>query len=99
LALGFKLRRRLFCIVAAPLFIRVVARITAQSYPGKPIRLVVGFSAGGSADVSARIFAKRIGELLNATIIVENRGGAGGSYATQIVADSNPDGYTLLWGT
>src|SRR4051794_29602700 len=98
LALGFKLRRRLFCIVAAPLLYALSLASPAQSYPGKPIRLVVGFSAGGSADVSARIFAKRIGELLNATIIVENRGGAGGSYATQIVADSNPDGYTLLWG-
>jgi len=98
LAPGFKLRRRLFCIVAAPLLYALSLASPAQSYPGKPIRLVVGFSAGGRADVSARIFAKRIGELLNATIIVENRGGAGGSYATQIVADSNPDGYTLLWG-
>ena len=70
----------------------------AQSYPAKPIRLVVGFSAGGSADISARLFAKRMGELMKTTIVIENRGGAGGSYATQIVADSNADGYTLLWG-
>ena len=70
----------------------------AQSYPVKPIRLIVGFSAGGSADTSARMFAKRMGELMKTTFVVENRGGAGGSYAAQIAADSNADGYTLLWG-
>jgi tripartite-type tricarboxylate transporter receptor subunit TctC len=71
----------------------------AQDYPYKPIRLLVGFSAGGSADVSARVVAKRLGETLRTSIVVENRGGAGGSVAAQIVALARADGYTLLWGS
>ena len=53
--------------------------VTAQSYPRKPIRLVVGFPAGGSADASARPIATRMGEALGTTFVLENRGGAGGS--------------------
>jgi tripartite-type tricarboxylate transporter receptor subunit TctC len=71
----------------------------AVDYPEKPIRLVVGFSPGGSADLSARTVAKKLGEFLGTTIVIENRGGAGGSVAAQIVAIARPDGYTLLWGS
>src|SRR3954466_8063738 len=71
----------------------------AQSYPAKPIRLVVGFSAGGSADASARAIATRMGQALGRTMVVENRGGAGGSVAAQIASRAAPDGYTLLWAS
>jgi tripartite-type tricarboxylate transporter receptor subunit TctC len=79
--------------------ISVTARSAAAAYPEKPIRLLVGFSAGGSADLSARTIAKKLGAALGTTIVVENRGGAGGSIAAQIAAAGRPDGYTLLWGS
>ena len=71
----------------------------AQNYPSKPVRLLVGFSAGGSADGSARSIATRMSEALGATFVIENRGGAGGSVAAQIVSRAAPDGYTLLWSS
>jgi tripartite-type tricarboxylate transporter receptor subunit TctC len=75
------------------------AVLAAERYPTKPIRLVVGFTAGGGADLSSRAIAKKLGEALATSVVVENRGGAGGSVAAQIVASSRPDGYTLLWGS
>jgi tripartite-type tricarboxylate transporter receptor subunit TctC len=71
----------------------------AQHYPVKPVRLLVGFSAGGSADGSARSIATRMSDALGATFVIENRGGAGGSVAAQIVARAPADGYTLLWSS
>ena len=71
----------------------------AQNYPVKSVRLLVGFSAGGSADGSARSIATRMSEALGATFVIENRGGAGGSVAAQIVARAPADGYTLLWSS
>ena len=71
----------------------------AAVYPEKPVRLLVGFSAGGSADLTARTVAKKLGEALGTTIVIENRGGAGGSVAAQTVANARPDGYSLLWGS
>jgi tripartite-type tricarboxylate transporter receptor subunit TctC len=71
----------------------------AATYPVRAIRLVVGFSAGGAADISARAVAKSMGESLNTVFVVENRTGAGGSLAAQLVANAPPDGYTLLWGS
>ena len=72
---------------------------TAQSYPHKPIRLIVGFPPGGNADASSRLIALRLGEALGTTFVVENRSGAGGSVATQIAARAPADGYTLLWSS
>ena len=71
----------------------------AQSYPAKPIRLVVGFAAGGAADVPARLLAQKLSEVFAQQVIVENRTGASGAIATERVATSPPDGYTLLMGT
>jgi tripartite-type tricarboxylate transporter receptor subunit TctC len=71
----------------------------AQTYPSKPIRVLVGFSAGGSADVAVRPIANRMSQALGKTIVIENRGGAGGSLAAQIVSRAAPDGYTLLWSS
>jgi tripartite-type tricarboxylate transporter receptor subunit TctC len=69
----------------------------AQSYPNRPIRLVVPFPAGGPTDAISRIISDRLGQVLGQTIVVENRGGgAGGSIGAKFVASSDPDGYTIL---
>ncbi len=71
----------------------------AQSYPTKPIRMLVGFSPGGVADVTARLVGQKMSELMGQSVIVENRPGASGAIATERVATSPPDGYTLLMMT
>lgn len=72
----------------------------AQQWPGnKPITLVVGFPAGGTADIVARTIAEPLGKRLGATVIVENIGGAAGTIAGQKVVNAAPDGYTLLMGS
>jgi tripartite-type tricarboxylate transporter receptor subunit TctC len=71
----------------------------AQTYPAKPIRLVVGFTPGGGVDINARLFQPKITEYLGQPVIVENRPGAGTNIANEHVAKSPPDGYTLLINT
>src|SRR6202049_3265872 len=71
---------------------------SAQTYPSRPIRMLVGFSPGGPADVMARLVGQRMSVSLGQPIVVENRPGAGGTIAARAVADSEPDGYTLLLG-
>lgn len=69
------------------------------AYPEKPIRLVVGFPAGGASDVAARAVAERMSRLLGQPIVVENKSGAASNIASDAVAKSAPDGYTVLFGT
>ena len=71
----------------------------AQSYPNKPIRLVVPYSTGSTTDVLGRLYAQKLGESLGQTIIVENKAGAGGNIAGEFVARAAPDGYTLTLST
>jgi len=74
------------------------APLQAQDYPNRPIVLVVPYAAGGGNDVMARIVADKMSKTLGQQIVIENRGGAGGTIATRAVAKSAPDGYTLVIG-
>ena len=67
----------------------------AQTWPGKPVRLLVPFPPGGSTDIVARIVAQKLSERLRQAIVIENRGGAGGTIGTALLAKAAPDGYTL----
>jgi tripartite-type tricarboxylate transporter receptor subunit TctC len=71
---------------------------SAQTVPGKPIRIVVGFAPGGPADVMARLIGQRMTALLGQAVVVDNRPGAGGTIGARAVAESDPDGTTLLLG-
>ena len=70
-----------------------------SNYPDKPIRLIVAFPAGGSTDIIGRVVAQKLSERLGQSIVVENRGGAGGTIGTDIASKAAPDGYTLTLGT
>src|SRR5690349_13404579 len=101
--------RRPHCVVNFPLsivnlFLLLIAlclalsatHVRAQPYPAKPIKIIVGFAAGGASDVTARVLAPKLTALLGQPVIIENRLGSGGAIATEFVAKSPPDGYTLL---
>src|ERR1700682_1129692 len=68
----------------------------AQQFPSKPIRMILPFAPGGNTDIIARAFAPRMGEILSQQVLVDNRGGAGGTIGTELVARAAPDGYTPL---
>jgi tripartite-type tricarboxylate transporter receptor subunit TctC len=93
-----KLPRRTFLyLTAGAAAIPVVLRTeSAQTYPNKPVRIVVGFAAGGSTDILARLIGQWLSERLGQQFIIENRPGAGTTIATEAVVRSSPDGYTLL---
>jgi tripartite-type tricarboxylate transporter receptor subunit TctC len=89
---------RLACIAALALFAAPLDA-SAQSYPSRPITVIVPFPAGGPSDVVARIVTDEMGKILGQSMVVENVGGAGGTIGSARVAAANPDGYTLLAGS
>jgi len=89
---------RFATILALIVGVAVCTGASAQDYPARPIKLIVPYSAGGPADVVARVIGQRMSAILAQTFIVENRAGAGGSIAGRLVASSDPDGYTLMFG-
>lgn len=94
-------RRRLTAaVLGAPVAASLPGFATAQeSWPSKPIRLIVPFTPGGATDILGRIVAQELGKALNVSVLVENRAGAGGNIGAEIVAKAAPDGYTILMCT
>src|ERR1700730_9024458 len=94
---------RVFAMTRAVVLIALFAAVfsaQAQDYPNRPITLIVPYTAGGGNDLMARTAAEKMSKALGQQIVIENRGGAGGSIATRQVAKADPDGYTLgLGGT
>jgi tripartite-type tricarboxylate transporter receptor subunit TctC len=90
-------RRRFLRLATVAISVPAVPRMaSAQPYPTRPVRLIVGFAAGGAPDIAARLVAQWLSERLGQQFVIENRPGAGGNLATEIVAEASPDGYTLL---
>jgi tripartite-type tricarboxylate transporter receptor subunit TctC len=93
---GFLMTRALAAAIAAIALLVAASGGVAQTYPTRPIRMIVPFAPGGNVDINARAISPDMGQALGQQIIVENRAGAGGTLGTDVVAKSAPDGYTLL---
>ena len=91
--------RLLLCLALATSLSLAEGSAQTTKYPDRPVKVLVGFSAGGGTDVIARILAQKMTESLGQTVVVENRSGASGMIAGEAVAKSAPDGYTLMMGT
>ncbi len=92
------LARRTFLryLAGAALLPTLPRMVRAESYPSRPVHIVVGLSAGSAADIIARLIGQSLSQRLGQPLVIENRGGAGGSLAAEAVARALPDGYTLL---
>jgi tripartite-type tricarboxylate transporter receptor subunit TctC len=92
------LRRKFLHLAAAVAALPAIARVArAQSYPTRPVRLVVGFAPAGGNDIAARLMGRWLSERLGKQFVVENRAGAATNVATEAVVNASPDGYTLLF--
>jgi tripartite-type tricarboxylate transporter receptor subunit TctC len=90
-------RRQFLHLAASAAALPVVSRSArAQTYPSRPVRIIVGFTAGGPGDILARLIGQRLSERLGKAVIIENRSGAASNIGTEAVVRSPPDGHTLL---
>jgi tripartite-type tricarboxylate transporter receptor subunit TctC len=89
--------KALFLAIAAAW--TVAAGIAGAAYPDRPVRIIVPYPPGGNIDITARTIAPGLGEALGTTVVIDNRGGAGGTIGSELAAKSAPDGYTMLLGS
>src|SRR3982074_2629020 len=90
-------RRRLLHLAAGAAVLPALSSFaSAQTYPSRPVRIIVGFAAGGPNDILARLIGQGLSERLGRPFVIENRPGAGSNIATETVVHATPDGYTLL---
>src|SRR5258707_15876401 len=90
-------RRNFLHLAAGAAALPTVSRIAqAQSYPSRPVRIIVGFAPGGGTDIMARLIGQWLSERLDQQFVIENRPGAGANVATEAVVNAPPDGYTVL---
>jgi len=93
-------RRQFLHLAAGAAALPAVSRVAwAQAYPTRPVRIIVGFGAGGGVDITARLIGERLSERLGQSFVTENRTGASGNIGTEAVVNAAPDGYTLLLAT
>src|SRR5665213_2435544 len=93
-------RRGFLRLAAGAAALPIVSPIArAQTYPSRPVRMIVGFAAGGASDILARLLGQWLSERLGQQFVIENRPGAGTNIATEAVVRAPPDGYTLLFAS
>jgi tripartite-type tricarboxylate transporter receptor subunit TctC len=93
-------RRQFLHLAASAMALPAVSRIArAQTYPTRPVRIIVGFAPGASPDITARLVGQWLSQRLGQPFIIDNRSGAGSNIGTEAVMRAAPDGYTLLWAT
>lgn len=93
------LLKRLAFVATAVLLLAPIQALAQSNYPTRPVHLIVGFAAGSSGDVAARVVGQKLGDILGRSVVVENRPGASGIVAAEYVARAEKDGYTLLLAT
>ena len=93
------MKKAILNALIAPLALAAITAAAQQSFPSRPIRLIVPYPPGGNVDITARIIGPTMGEQLGQTVVVDNRGGGGGNVGAHLVAKAPPDGHTLLMGS